>query len=296
MVGVKNTPPTVFVILNQTKLVSAAVFVYILLGKTTTCAFFQRRCTVLNNVFGVRPVLLMGHAKNVLCLLLASTGRKQTPVQCVALTMIFAASVILTTSSSKGKDVLLAGQEGPSVDIFFGVIPILAAALLSGLGGALCQRSTMLLDKQDFQANIYRGSPNLFSLELSLYSTVTLVVTSILQRFVWSANDGAPLFTMEGMHLETRALVPIVTNACGGLLVAQVTYHAGPVKKGFAIVFGILVTSLAQQYMGSCHARVVLLLRSDQGNVHLMQGVCQPVLVQVCPLCQQDSGLRYQWC
>lgn len=197
----------------------------------------------------------------ILTCLLAHTGRKQTPIQCVALTMIFAASVILTTTSSssaRGKDLLLAGreeEEAPGVDVLLGVVPILAAALLSGLGGALCQRSTMLLDKQDFQANIYRGSPNLFSLELSLYSTVTLVATSILRRLAWNAqhNDSGSgaFFSMEGMHLEASALIPIVTNACGGLLVAQVTYHAGPVKKGFAIVVGILVTSAAQQYMGS---------------------------------------------
>ena len=41
-------------------------------------------------------------------------------------------------------------------------------------------------------------------------------------------------------------LIPVVTNACGGLVVGLVTKYAGGVRKGFALIAGIVITGLAQ--------------------------------------------------
>jgi solute carrier family 35 (UDP-sugar transporter), member A1/2/3 len=38
----------------------------------------------------------------------------------------------------------------------------------------------------------------------------------------------------------------VLSSAVGGVIVGQVTKHAGSVKKGFALIGGILVTALAQ--------------------------------------------------
>jgi solute carrier family 35 (UDP-sugar transporter), member A1/2/3 len=40
--------------------------------------------------------------------------------------------------------------------------------------------------------------------------------------------------------------IPVLSSAVGGVIVGQVTKHAGSVKKGFALIGGILVTALAQ--------------------------------------------------
>jgi len=44
-------------------------------------------------------------------------------------------------------------------------------------------------------------------------------------------------------------LIPIVTNAVGGIIVGLVTKTAGTVRKGFALIFGMLVTGLVQSGM-----------------------------------------------
>ncbi|KAF3500403.1 hypothetical protein F2Q69_00040186 [Brassica cretica] len=41
-------------------------------------------------------------------------------------------------------------------------------------------------------------------------------------------------------------VVPVISNALGGILVGLVTSHAGGVRKGFVIVSALLVTALLQ--------------------------------------------------
>ena len=43
-----------------------------------------------------------------------------------------------------------------------------------------------------------------------------------------------------------QTLIPIVTNATGGIVVGLVTKHAGAVKKGFALIFGLLLSGVLQ--------------------------------------------------
>ncbi len=51
-----------------------------------------------------------------------------------------------------------------------------------------------------------------------------------------------------------RTLVPILTQASGGIIVGIVTRYAGSVRKGFAVVFGVLVTGFAEWF---AYGRVV---------------------------------------
>jgi len=160
--------------------------------------------------------------------------------------MIFAAGAVVATSRSPvtEKDIV---NELANAKFVSGVMAIISAALLSGLGGALCQRATIL--RKDDPTSIYRGNPSWFSFELSVYSVINLLVTAVIGSLTgWGHSKGDD--DSAAWHIDLPSLIPIVTNACGGLLVSQVTYHAGPVKKGFAIVFGILVTSTAQSLMG----------------------------------------------
>ena len=46
-------------------------------------------------------------------------------------------------------------------------------------------------------------------------------------------------------------MVPVVSNALGGILVGAVTKHAGGVHKGFAIIFGILLTTFVEYFLYS---------------------------------------------
>ena len=44
-------------------------------------------------------------------------------------------------------------------------------------------------------------------------------------------------------------LIPVVSNACGGIIVGLVTKYAGGVTKGFALIAGILVTAVADFFV-----------------------------------------------
>ena len=43
-----------------------------------------------------------------------------------------------------------------------------------------------------------------------------------------------------------KTWIPVVTNAAGGVLVGLVTQHLGVVRKGFALIFGLLLSGLLQ--------------------------------------------------
>ena len=47
---------------------------------------------------------------------------------------------------------------------------------------------------------------------------------------------------MEGWTWKTW--IPIITNACGGVVVGLVTKHAGAVRKGFALIFGLILSGV----------------------------------------------------
>ena len=61
------------------------------------------------------------------------------------------------------------------------------------------------------------------------------------------------LFTADGTRIRAAGFfdgwtpqtwIPIITNALGGIIVGLVTKHAGAVRKGFALIFGILISGL----------------------------------------------------
>lgn len=45
---------------------------------------------------------------------------------------------------------------------------------------------------------------------------------------------------------DFKTLIPVVSNAFGGVVVGLVTKYAGGVVKGFALIAGIIITAFAQ--------------------------------------------------
>ena len=100
--------------------------------------------------------------------------------------------------------------------------------------GALTQRALQ----------INQRNPFLFSMELSVFSTIVLISSLIL-----GSPDGKKIRDgqmMEGWTWKTW--IPIITNACGGIVVGLVTKHAGAVRKGFALIFGLVLSGVLQSY------------------------------------------------
>ena len=120
-----------------------------------------------------------------------------------------------------------------------GVIPIMVASFLSGLNGALTQKS--------LQSHGVGGrNPYLFSMELCAASAL------ILGLSLFFSNDGK-LIVENGFwnNWTIQTWIPIVTNSIGGIIVGLVTKYAGSVRKGFALIFGILLSGISQAIFDS---------------------------------------------
>mmetsp|Transcript_17604 Transcript_17604/g.43313 ORF Transcript_17604/g.43313 Transcript_17604/m.43313 type:complete len:119 (-) Transcript_17604:1590-1946(-) len=73
-------------------------------------------------------------------------------------------------------------------------------------------------------------------------ASVLVLTTSLL-----FSNDGRQISQHGFFHLWTpKTMIPILTNSFGGILVGLVTKHAGSVRKGFALIFGILLSGFIQ--------------------------------------------------
>ena len=53
-----------------------------------------------------------------------------------------------------------------------------------------------------------------------------------------------------------KTWIPIVSNACGGVVVGLVTKHAGAVRKGFALIFGLVLSGVLQSYLSSSDDKI----------------------------------------
>mmetsp|Transcript_21272 Transcript_21272/g.40394 ORF Transcript_21272/g.40394 Transcript_21272/m.40394 type:complete len:349 (-) Transcript_21272:64-1110(-) len=167
-------------------------------------------------------------------------GRSQSMVQIGALFLLLVSALVMegivplpgltstTTSSSSDEE-----RHWETRHLVNGVLPILVASFLSGLAGALSQQN---LQKSGGGRNAY-----LFSMELCVASVVILTTSLAV------SSDGRQLFEKgfwEGWTPLT--FIPIFSNSVGGIIVGLVTKYAGSVRKGFALIFGILLSGVAQ--------------------------------------------------
>ena len=116
-----------------------------------------------------------------------------------------------------------------------GVLAVLAASFISGLAGALTQKS-LQINHLGVGRNSY-----LFSMEIGMASLIIMCLSLI------SSNDGKRIRS-EGFfnNWTPQTLLPIVTNAAGAILVGLVIKYSGAVKKGFALIFGLIMSGLLQ--------------------------------------------------
>ena len=115
-----------------------------------------------------------------------------------------------------------------------GVLPIMVASFLSGLAGAITQKS------------LQAGNRN------ALLFTIELCVASILLlSFSFLTSEDGKKIQQHGFFHEwtVYTIIPILTNSAGGILVGLVIKYAGTVRKGFALIFGILLSGMVQSML-----------------------------------------------
>ncbi|XP_078441302.1 nucleotide-sugar transporter family protein [Wolffia australiana] len=154
-------------------------------------------------------------------------GQKQSAKQIGALCLLMMAAMLLSISESSTKDAKGGGSNQILID---GIIPVLVASVLSGLASSLCQWATQVKKTSYFM-----------TVEMSVLGTLCLLAST------YKSPDGVAIKTRGFFHGWTPlTLIPVLSNAFGGILVGLVTAHAGGVRKGFVIVSALLVTAFLQ--------------------------------------------------
>lgn len=154
--------------------------------------------------------------------------QKQSIQQIGGLFLLIIAAVLLSIGegSSKGSS-----SSNPEQVLFYGIVPVLVASVLSGLASALCQ----------WASQVKKHPSYLMTVEMSFVGSLCLLAST------YKSPDGDAIRQHGFFHGWTLlTLIPVIFNAVGGILVGLVTTYAGGVRKGFVIVSALLVTALLQ--------------------------------------------------
>mmetsp|Transcript_1956 Transcript_1956/g.4307 ORF Transcript_1956/g.4307 Transcript_1956/m.4307 type:complete len:375 (-) Transcript_1956:57-1181(-) len=199
LLAYQNLDAITYNVLNQTKTLSAALCCYLLMRKKQS---------------------MMQMVGLVLLLMAALVMEKVLPL------------AMLTSSYWTTQQPIESDKVSLSPRHFsHGVLPIMVASFLSGLAGAITQKSLQVGNRHAL----------LFTMELCVASILLLIVSFVTSE--------------DGKHIQQRGffdewtmltIVPILTNSAGGILVGLVIKYAGTVRKGFALIFGILLSGLLQ--------------------------------------------------
>ncbi|KAL3938681.1 MAG: hypothetical protein SGBAC_006454 [Bacillariaceae sp.] len=191
-------------------------------------------------------------------------GNKQSKVQSFSLVMLLLSALVIEKVVSYGSIAAILGNGVSTMmptgrRFTHGVLPCLFASFLSGLAGALTQKNLQGVSKKKNNKNKTAVAvavaetttatkpnnkpinPYLFSMELTAASVLVLTTS------LFFSKDGQQISQHGFFHLWTpKTMIPILTNSFGGILVGLVTKHAGSVRKGFALIFGILLSGFLQ--------------------------------------------------
>uniref|UniRef100_A0A7C8YR44 CMP-sialic acid transporter 5 n=1 Tax=Opuntia streptacantha TaxID=393608 RepID=A0A7C8YR44_OPUST len=154
--------------------------------------------------------------------------QKQSIPQIGALFLLIIAAVLLSIGEGTRKS---SRNRNPEEVLFYGIVPVLVASVLSGLASALCQ----------WASQVKKHSSYLMTIEMSIFGSMCLLAS------MYKSPDGDAMRKSGFFYGWTPlTLVPVLANAVGGILVGLVTTYAGGVRKGFVIVSALLVTALLQ--------------------------------------------------
>ncbi|GAX09746.1 hypothetical protein FisN_19Lh215 [Fistulifera solaris] len=206
----QHLSPITFNVLNQSKTLSAAIFCFLILGQAQSKVQMGALVLLLLAVFVMEVDLTKW---------LSPTNQKHE-------------------NEDKTQRIRMSNAQRREYYLL-GVIPVLLASAISGLAGALIQRTLQTRDSL------------LFSVELACIS-IGLLAGELL--FVRPQQPSSTWTT--GWSLWTW--IPVVTNALGGILVGLVTKYAGAVEKGFALILGMVLSGALQNQIEHEQKRVSL--------------------------------------
>lgn len=207
LLAYQNLDAITYNVLNQTKTLSAALCCFLLLGKR------QSKLQIVALIILLVAALVM-------------EGILPLDVE-YYMNYLSSATTSAAADSNDTSEFSLSSRH-----VSHGVLPIMAASFLSGLAGAITQKS--------LQSGGGRNAL-MFTMELCVASILILLVS-------FATSEDGKQIQERGFfdQWSLLTLVPIVTNSAGGILVGLVIKHAGTIRKGFALIFGILISGIVQ--------------------------------------------------
>lgn len=158
-------------------------------------------------------------------------GRKQSPMQCLALFSVTVAGILIASNAPRTGDT--GGVNNGHSNWGLGITCVLSASALSGLGSGLTE---WILQGQ-------KRSSYLFSAEMAILGCFTIICS-----LVFNISADGQVWREEGLFTRWTwfTFIPVVTQGLGGIIVGLITKVAGGVKKGFAVIVGLIFTCLVK--------------------------------------------------
>ena len=249
LLAYQNLDPLTFNVLNQTKTLSAAFCCWIVMGRKQSKVQMISLLVLLLAALIMEGVLPLTYLISLKTYLMGNSGLPEVSPEIPVLVAETIKSVPwhaklgeLFSKLGKKREVIppepIAVLDDNSIASFassrhftHGVLPVFLASFLSGLAGALTQQNLQINNRNSY----------LFSMELCAASLIILTVSL-------SMSEDGKILLKDGFFQNWTAttLIPIFTNSLGGIIVGLVTKHAGSVRKGFALVFGIFLSGMLQ--------------------------------------------------
>lgn len=217
------------------------------LQNLVTCVAFRRLDGMTFGVLNQTKLLFTAF------FVFALRGMSQSRQQCFALVFIFASSVTIALQDKACPDGSCAA------DFLVGTLAAVVGAALAGLGGVLSE--VALVQRQ--------RDVLLFSTELSVGGMALVAVNLLLDL----NGDGAGLREGDASILSGWTLwtmLPVATNACGGILVGLVTKALGSIRKAFTVTLGLLLAAILRIVLERQLPSLVLVVASSMAMVGVL--------------------------
>jgi len=172
-------------------------------------------------------------------------GKKQSPLQLVALVGLFVGAALIISAEDVNNPIHKGTKETQlDSSSVTGIMAVGGASLISGLSSAA---SELALSRPIGNGKVPKNAASLiFSIELALFGIVTLITSAVV-----GLNPDKTVFSHPLKNWSPNTLIPVLSNACGGILVGIVTQRAGGVKKGMSLILGICLAAFIERILGS---------------------------------------------
>jgi solute carrier family 35 (UDP-sugar transporter), member A1/2/3 len=198
----------------------------------------------------------------------AILGTVQTPRQIAAIALLLVSSLLFQHRQRPAPPPKKGNDNGASASPGFesagnqltnvassltGVSACLLATTISGFAGALSQRG---LQRAVRAGALHGRDPFLYCGEVSMYSALCLLVTSLVKRLTRTRQPALATSrerpkSLSSLSASIRSMrwslwIPVTVKAMGGIVTVLVHKHAGSVPKGFALVLGLVLSGMLE--------------------------------------------------